>query len=190
MKTIKCAYCTVDACTADIDQTPEFCPRRSNSMELEEATKIYDRDQTVQKIYKVAESVEKDGYKIWQRVRELIEFCKRMEYTKLGIAFCTGLGEETKSLCKILESHDFIVNSVSCSVNGGCNPVGQALILNHFNNDLNIIMGLCIGHDILFSNHSKAAVTCLVVKDRVTCHNPALPLVNRYWKDSFLNKKT
>jgi len=188
MRKIQCAYCTVDACTDNIEKTPDFCPRRITSEELAGAKRIYSTDKEVQKIYKAASSVEKDGYKIWQRVRELIEFCTRMEYRNLGIAFCSGLKEEANSLSKILESHGFIVNSVSCSVEGGCNPVGQALALNHYKMDLNILVGLCMGHDILFSENSVAPVSCLVVKDRVTCHNPSLPLVNRYWRDSFYKK--
>ena len=57
-----------------------------------------------------------------------------------------------------------------------CNPVAQARILNEVGTDLNVIVGLCVGHDILFSRHSAAPVTTLVVKDRVTGHNPAAAL--------------
>ena len=57
-----------------------------------------------------------------------------------------------------------------------CNPVAQARILNEVGTDLNVVVGLCVGHDILFSRHSKAPVTTLVVKDRVTGHNPVAVL--------------
>jgi uncharacterized metal-binding protein len=78
---------------------------------------------------------------------------------------------------------------VACTVNGGCNPVGQALTLNQQGTELNVIMGLCMGHDVLFTKFSKAPVTTLVVKDRAMCHNPVAPLVNRYWRDTFLQGK-
>ena len=39
--------------------------------------------------------------------------------------------------------------------------------------DLNVIVGLCVGHDTLFIKHSEAPVTYLIVKDRVLAHNPA-----------------
>jgi hypothetical protein len=41
-----------------------------------------------------------------------------------------------------------------------------------------------VGHDMLFSRHSKAPVTTLVVKDRVTGHNPVSVLYgqNFYYK--------
>ena len=39
--------------------------------------------------------------------------------------------------------------------------------LNKEETDLNILVGLCVGHDSLFYKYSKAPVTTLVVKDRV-----------------------
>jgi len=53
-----------------------------------------------------------------------------------------------------------------------CNPVAQAKLLNRAQTEMNIIVGLCVGHDMLFSKYSEAPVTTLVVKDRVTGHNP------------------
>ena len=49
---------------------------------------------------------------------------------------------------------------------------------------MNIIVGLCVGHDMLFARHSEAPVTTLVVKDRVTGHNPVAALYgqNFYYK--------
>jgi len=188
VKNIRCAYCKADMCTEDIEKTPEFCPRRIAGDALKDTGKIY-AEPEIKKISDVAAAVEDEGYKKWQRVKELVEFSKRMDYKRLGIAFCIGLIEETRGLCRILESHGFIVDSVCCTVEGGCNPVGQAKVLNHVNTDLNIIMGLCIGHDILFSKYSEAPVTTLVVKDRVTCHNPAAPLTNRYWRDTYIKQQ-
>ena len=42
--------------------------------------------------------------------------------------------------------------------------------------DLNIVMGLCVGHDSMFYKYSDALVTTLVTKDRVTGHNAVAPL--------------
>jgi len=190
MVEINCAFCEIQACTDEIEKTPAFCPRRNAEEALEKAEEIRKTDPKVQKIAEVAKSVETEGYRIWPRVRELIEFSKRMGLKKLGVAFCIGLKEETRQLVKILKSHGFDVSSVACTVNGGCNPVGQALTLNRQGTDLNVIMGLCMGDDILFTSFSEAPVTTLVVKDRVMCHNPAAPLVNRYWRDTFLKPKT
>lgn len=188
MAEIQCVFCEVRACTDELDKTPKFCPRRHAEEGLKKADKIRTTDAEVKKIAEVAKSVETEGYRKWPRVRELIEFSKRMEFKKLGVAFCVGLREETAQLVKILKSHDFDVSSVVCTVEGGCNPVGQAMVLNQQKTDLNIIMGLCMGHDVLFSKYSEAPITTLVVKDRAMCHNPAAPLVNRYWRDTFLKK--
>jgi uncharacterized metal-binding protein len=57
-----------------------------------------------------------------------------------------------------------------------CNPVAQATLLNEAGTGLNIVVGLCVGHDSLFFRNSQAPVTVLVAKDRVTGHNPAAAL--------------
>jgi uncharacterized metal-binding protein len=97
-----------------------------------------------------------------------------------------------------LEENDFQVSSVCCNVGsipksevglqpeetlmpeGGfdplCNPIAQAELLNLAGTDLNLLVGLCVGHDSLFLMHSRAPSTVLVAKDRVTGHNPAAAL--------------
>ncbi|MHA1354994.1 MAG: DUF1847 domain-containing protein, partial [Candidatus Heimdallarchaeota archaeon] len=70
----------------------------------------------------------------------------------------------------------------------GCNPIGQAYYLNSQKTDMNIVVGLCIGHDINFIKYSEAPTTVLVVKDRVSTHNPAAILYSRYYKNKFLGE--
>ena len=53
-----------------------------------------------------------------------------------------------------------------------CNPIMQAKLLNREKTDLNIVIGLCVGHDSLFYKYSDALCTTLVTKDRVLAHNP------------------
>ena len=57
-------------------------------------------------------------------------------------------------------------------------------MLNASGAQMNLIVGLCVGHDMLFAKHSDAPVTTLVVKDRVTGHNPVSVLYgqNFYYK--------
>ncbi len=120
-----------------------------------------------------------------------------MSWRRIGIATCIGLLEESRRLEEILRAQDLYPVSVCCKVGSvdkqdlgvtdaekvrpgtfepACNPVAQARILNEVGTDLNVIVGLCVGHDILFTRHSKAPVTTLVVKDRVTGHNPVAVL--------------
>lgn len=188
MTEVQCVFCDGHACVGKVDKKLGFCPRTNTEKALEEAERIRTTNEQVKRLAQVAKSVETDGYRKWPRVRELVEFCKRMQIKKLGIAFCVGLREETQQLTKILKSHEFVVSAVACTVNGGCNPVGQGLVLNQKRTELNVIMGLCMGHDVLFSRFSEAPVTTLVVKDRVTCHNPAAPLVTKYWRDTFIKE--
>ena len=61
----------------------------------------------------------------------------------------------------------------------------QAKILNKEKTDMNIVMGLCVGHDSLFYKYSEALVTTLVAKDRVMGHNPAAAL---YTSESYYSK--
>ncbi len=141
----------------------------------------------------------------WTRVEDTIAFAKLMGYKRIGIATCIGLLEETNSLTDILNAQGFEPLSICCktgskdkldlgvdendkvrpsSFEPACNPVAQARLLNQAATDMNIIVGLCVGHDMLFSKHSDAPVTTLVVKDRVTGHNPVSVLYgqNFYYK--------
>jgi uncharacterized metal-binding protein len=133
----------------------------------------------------------------WTRVEDTVAFAKLMRWRRIGIATCVGLLEEARRLERILAAQDLDPVSVCCKVGSvdkealgvpdaekvrpgtfepACNPVAQARILNEVGTDLNIIVGLCVGHDILFTRHSRAPVTTLVVKDRVTGHNPVAVL--------------
>ncbi len=141
----------------------------------------------------------------WTRVEDTIAFARLMGWRKVGIATCIGLLDETARLESILAAQGLEAISVCCKVGSvdkeslgvrdadkvrpgtfepACNPVAQARILNDLATDMNVIVGLCVGHDMLFSKHSRAPVTTLVVKDRVTGHNPAAVLYgqNFYYK--------
>jgi len=138
----------------------------------------------------------------WTRVDEIMEYAKIREMTRLGIATCYGLMSESRFLSDILESNGFDVVSISCLCgevnpqdvgmpgNIFCNPIMQAEVLNRERTELNIMVGLCLGHDILFLRHCKAETTPLVVKDRALGHNPvaALYLSQGYYKDRFIRE--
>lgn len=59
-----------------------------------------------------------------------------------------------------------------------CNPIAQAMIINHTDVDFAIMLGLCIGHDTLFIKYCDVPLTVLAVKDRVLAHNPLAALYN------------
>ena len=141
----------------------------------------------------------------WTRVEDTIALAKLMGYQKIGIATCIGLLEESNRLAEILKAQGFEPLSVCCksgsidklelglkeqekvrpnSFEPACNPIAQAELLNQAGSDMNLIVGLCVGHDMLFNKYSKAPTSTLVVKDRVTGHNPVAVLYgqNFYYK--------
>ena len=65
-----------------------------------------------------------------------------------------------------------------------CNPAAQAMLLNKEQTELNIILGLCVGHDTLFIKNSDAPITVLTVKDRVTGHNPLAAVYASHYFES------
>ena len=67
-----------------------------------------------------------------------------------------------------------------------CNPIMQAKLLNDAHTDLNVVVGLCVGHDSLFYKYSDALVTTAVTKDRVMGHNPVAAL---YTAEGYYKKK-
>jgi uncharacterized metal-binding protein len=119
------------------------------------------------------------------RVEEIKNFARLAGYKRIGIAYCVALREEASKLKDMLAS-EFEVYSIDCfkdripssemlgdNTRGiSCNPAGQAAFLNENNTELNISFGLCMGHDIIFNQKSKAPVTTLIVKDREHKHNP------------------
>ena len=135
-----------------------------------------------------------------------MEFARRMGYRRLGLAFCIGLRAEAAVVRDILAAQGFEVASAACKAGRAeiaalgitpqeqvdpaavketmCNPVFQALLLNGAGTELNILLGLCVGHDSLFIKRSEAPVTVLAVKDRLLGHNPLAAIYHHasYWR--------
>ena len=173
----------------------------------EDVLTSYRNKAAVLKMARISSELEGKYYMKLTRLEELIAFSQQMEYTHLGIAFCVGLSEEAEKLHDILANH-FTVSSVCCKVCGiekeqfhltkiiedrveaMCNPIGQATVFNNEGTDLNIIFGLCIGHDIIFTKYSKAPVTTLAVKDRVLAHNPMGAIYSGYYRKKKFRKRS
>jgi uncharacterized metal-binding protein len=149
-------------------------------------------------LHRAAAAIEARHYCREPRIREVMLFAREMGFRRLGLAFCIGLTEEALMIADIL-GREFDVVSVCCKVCGiakreleleqihpekelevMCNPAGQAEVLNEAGTELNILCGLCVGHDAIFGLRSEAPVTTLVVKDRVLAHNPVGAIYSRY----------
>lgn len=143
-----------------------------------------------------AAEVECQHYCQYTRVQEIVEFARKLGFHKIGVATCVGLLHESRILARILRFHGFEVFGMGCKAGmvkkaelgipaecnavgaNACNPIFQAKMLNAAGTQLNIVVGLCVGHDSLFYKYSDALVTTLVAKDRVLGHNPAAALYN------------
>ena len=202
-----CAYCppNVRACRHGESETrgPGFCPSKVDEEGIERAWERYE-DPEVRRVACASAVVESAGYCRWTRVEEICAFAREMGFRKIGIATCISMVDLARTLSGILESHGFEVASAACK-NGGvpkerlglrdeqkirpgtyeamCNPLSQAELLNDAGCELNVVLGLCVGHDSLFFRHSKGLATTLVAKDRVLAHNPigALQLADTYF---------
>ena len=214
------AYCRnmpLEEITKDI--LPEYCPMKTSPETIRSLVERYGLDE-VKKIYVPATITEKEAYEsvrgvrmaVRPRIKELIEFGKLLNAQKIGVAFCAGMRDEAARIVSFLEKNGFTVASVMCKCGGvdktrlnvakeykiddplkfeaGCNPVLQAELLNKAETEFNVIVGLCLGHDMLFTMNSKSPVTTLIVKDRLLGHNPVIALYSNYHKRILESQKT
>lgn len=200
---MSCIDCHVINCRrGEEGKYPDFCLTTNVPEDVQEHAMALLREPENNRIAVSAAEVETEGYCKRTRVEEVIQFARKIGAKKLGIATCAGLAEESRTLAKILRTNGFEVYGVVCKVGAHekvsigipkeceatgvnmCNPVLQALALNEAHTDLNLIMGLCVGHDSLFIKYSDALVTSVVTKDRVLGHNPCVALyqADKYYK--------
>jgi uncharacterized metal-binding protein len=179
---LACALCTVKACCAPVGekQNPSFCPSLTDPELLQEVEQEYLQDPETQTLARESARTEAAGYGRATRFEETMDFARRIGAHKLGIAHCVGFVQETKTLREILLANGFQVHAVCCKVGSipkeriglqdsekvtpgkyeaMCSPVGQAALLARAGTQLNIVLGLCVGHDSLFFMHSTAPAT-------------------------------
>ena len=186
-----CSHCKKEFCyEGDVSKAPAFCPTKVTTPEAE-LERYSEEDR---RMAQAAAIVEGRYYGLLTRVEEIMEFALQMGYKHIGVGFCGGFMAESEVFVNILRANGFEVDSIDCK-NGSveksrmgvdqadfvdcddscermCNPAGQAEKLDAAGCELNVILGLCVGHDSLFIRHSKAPVTVLAAKDRVLGHNP------------------
>ncbi len=203
-----CAFCSVRACAAapETKTKPPFCPAPRQEAELMEVEKRYSSDERIHRLALESARTEAAGYCRQTRVEEIMAFARRLGVRRIGIAHCVGLMNEARLASEIFAGGGFEVDTVCCKVGSIdkesvglldaekvrpgqyealCNPIGQAALLAQAGTELNVVVGLCVGHDSLFFMHSKAPATVLVVKDRVLGHNPVAAL---YTSHSYYRK--
>lgn len=201
-----CANCNVYACLEKVKQgMPKNCPMNDGKY-LEEIFEEY-RDPEIHKFYLATKTSAQPNtsFPSVPRLRYAIDFCKRMDYKKIGLAFCLRMWPEAQLYAKLIRRFGIEVVSVSCcncginikdigvplpegvEFDAACNPVGQARLMNEQGVEYNLVMGLCLGHDSLFMRHANAMSTVVAVKDPATAHCPTkvLYLYNNYYERFF-----
>lgn len=202
--TLTCTDCGTQNCKFKDRTYPDFClTTHLKPEDIEWALERYEEGRNHDIMVASAE-VEYEGYCQWTRVEEIMAFARKINAHRIGIANCIGLLNEARIFARILRANGFEPYSVLCKVAGKskssigipqecenigaamCNPILQARLLNEAHTDLNVVIGLCVGHDSLFYKYSDAYVTTLVTKDRITGNNPAAAL---YTANSYYRKK-
>jgi uncharacterized metal-binding protein len=195
---LSCSDCGLLNCYRRDKRFPDFCLTEGADREIvREVSKRYRGRKRDAVIARAAAEVEGTYYGKLTRVEEIIAFANRIGAKRIGIATCIGLIEETRVFVKVLKAHGLLPYTVLCKVGSVdkteigipdelkvkkgayeaiCNPILQARLLNAQKTRLNVIVGLCVGHDSLFIKYSDAPVTTLITKDRVLGHNPAAAL--------------
>ena len=208
-KALSCSDCGVPNCYREEKKYPDFCLTEAvEPAELDGIASQYRGDDLDARIARASAEVEGTYYGQLTRVEETIAFANRIGAKKIGLATCIGLSEETRILVKVLKINGLEPYSVICKIGAVdkseigiedefkiqkgshesmCNPILQARLLNEQKTDLNVIIGLCVGHDSLFIKYSDAPVTTLIAKDRLLAHNPAAALYTSgfYYKRLF-----
>lgn len=181
-----CASCPVKNCAKRFGEEAEYprtCPTERE--EINEFLELYQDPET--KLLAKASAISSTDYSK-SRAEQTVDFARNAGFQKIGIAFCISLADYGRELAIFLRNEGFEVESVICKVGHHerecvgvsenrdkpmCNPVAQAEYLNRAKTDLNILVGLCAGHDTLFIKYSKAPVTVLIAKDHRFHNAPA-----------------
>lgn len=189
----QCAKCPPKLCVmGPSDNGPDYCAMRTDPDIFDEARVITSKPE-IQKMFQGVATTWKDSKLSKDRIEEVMIYARNMGFKRLGLAFCIGLSDQAEVVSAVFEKGGFEVVSACCMTGGfssddvglaeehkvfregrqpQCNPVGQALIMNKYKTDLNVLLGLCVGDDAIFIKHSEAPVTILAVKDRINAHNP------------------
>ena len=177
-----CVDCHVQKCEERPDRNgsregfPQFCVTPEiRGEQKEELLKIYSEAKNAQ-IMKAAAEVEFEGYGQLTRVQEIMEFARKIGARKIGIATCVGLIRESQIFAEILRKHDFEVYGMACKVGQIIKTEVGIPAECEVGTELNVVVGLCVGHDSLFYKYAEAPTTTLITKDRVLGHNPVAAL--------------
>lgn len=198
-----CLNCTGEPCEHATGDNPDYCLGGSVTPEIHEEVRRCYLDPEIHAIY-VASVRSSALCSNLTRVQEIIEFARGLGVRKIGLASCTIMLNEARTFARILRDAGFETYGVACKIESNhrsdlavhvsegsqdtilCNPIMQARLLEEAGTELNVVVGLCVGHDALFYKHSAAVTTTLAGKDHITMNNPCAAL---YGHNSIYRKR-
>jgi len=166
-------------CKNKICKLNKVCP--SVQYEVQNVKQKYLQDDTQKTIQAAAQLVDNGRAGTLSRLEETIEFIKLMKYQKVGVAYCFGLEHLSRELKIIMKKNGINITAITCCTSGilqsdinfesninnfSCNPIGQAEQLNIEGCDFVMILGICLGHDIILQRNLKCDFSTILVKDR------------------------
>ncbi len=166
-------------CKNKICKLNKVCP--SIQYEVQNVKQKYLQDDTQKIIQAAAQLVDNGRAGTLSRLEETIEFIKLMKYQKVGVAYCFGLEYLSQELKLLMKNNGINITAITCCTGGvlqsdinfesnidnfSCNPIGQAEQLNIEGCDFVIILGICLGHDIILQRNLKCDFSTILVKDR------------------------
>ncbi|MFA7114688.1 MAG: DUF1847 domain-containing protein [Candidatus Omnitrophota bacterium] len=99
---------------------------------------------------------------------------------RIGVVSCLGSVEHAGKIINVLKENNINAALIPCKLGGleikittkngekkkhpGCNPIAQAKIVNNLKLDAVVMVGVCIGHDMLFIKHCKTYVIPFITK--------------------------
>ena len=167
------------------DGAPPDCPSRTAPSILDKAREDYQNPGTeAQRLYQAFGRLIHTGGAKKSRLEHIVDFCRSLEISTMGIASCLRYIKEVHYLRNLFEEQGWRSHVAICKVGGFtvsdiavekdtdwivCNPLGQAYLLNDLNCEVNVTLGLCMGHEMIFNHYSQGYVTNLIVKEKISC---------------------
>lgn len=204
---LTCAVCTKKSCQLhDHANPPLNCPMLDQQTQDEAKKEYFDHDGG--KLYISTMETAFEAKVLGEtRLVEAIRFAKKNGWTKIGIAHCTGYCDEAAAAAKLIKEAGLECETIICTNGGinlcdfmdvpenqqddkehhyavGCNPIAQAKYLEKAGTEYNLIFGLCVGHDALFTKYSHTLTSVIMVKDRSRYHEPRSGLYEAAYKNT------
>jgi uncharacterized metal-binding protein len=171
-----CSECGVISCRRRDNDFPDFCLTKTT--DPEQVQSVVDHlagDNLEARMARAASEIEGLYFGNATRLEEVVLFAKRIGARRIGVATCSGLIEEARIVSRVLRAKGLEPHTIVCKVGSRdkteigiseetkiqigsfeamCNPILQAKLLNAQKTELNVIVGLCVGHDSLFIRYS------------------------------------